>query len=234
VANESESVPPSDWLPEPPPRSPSEAARSAAEARAAGTPYGKILVTYACVLAVGMALAWAFLAMRAVAGVGGSCGSGGAYEISTPCPDGSWLIAVGIPLMLIAMFVGSGVGMSIGAPALLLPMWALLFTSLGWNFFEFGLTDGIDVGFAVCGVLFWAMALPAWWAMVVAFKNTVRQKLRLDPEKAPSKVERKAAEARASMWAAGSLEGSLWWWLIYTVLLAGGAFLGVAIYAAAA
>jgi hypothetical protein len=83
-------------------------------------------------------------------------------------------------------------------------------------------------------VLFWAMALPAWWAMVTALKNTVRQKLGLDPGKEPSKDERKAAEARASMWAAGSLEGSLWWWLIYTVLLAGGAFLGVAIYAAAA
>lgn len=235
VVNESESVPPSDWLPEPPSRSQSGSqAGSPSEPRQAGTPYVKILVTYACVLATGMALAWAFLSMRAVAGVGGSCASGGAYEIATPCPDGSWLIAVGIPLMLIAMFVGSGVGMSIGAPALLLPMWALLFTSLGWNFLEFGFFDGIDVGFIVCGVMFWAMAAPAWWAMLVTLKRNVWKRLKLTPETQPTKAERKAAKERANMWAAGSLEGSLWWWLIYTVLLGGGAVFGVAIYAAAA
>ncbi|MDZ5621801.1 hypothetical protein SFC88_13225 [Nocardioides sp. HM23] len=235
MANESESVPPSDWLPEPPARPASEPpARSASEPRAAGTPYVKLLVTYACVVVMGMALTWAFLSMRAVAGVGGSCGSGGAYEISTPCPDGSWLIALGIPLLLVSMFLGSGVGMSIGAPATLLPMWALLFTSLGWNFLEFGFADGVEVAFLVCGVVFWAMALPAWWAMFAALRSNLRAKLKLDPERRPTKAERKAARARVSMWAAGSLEGSLWWWLIYAVLLAGGALFGVATYAAAA
>jgi hypothetical protein len=227
VANESESVPPSDWLPEP-------RSTPRPEARAPGTPYGKILVTYACVIATGMALAWAFLSMRAVMGVGGSCASGGPYEVATPCPDGAWLIALAIPLLLIAMFVGSGVGMAIGAPALLLPMWALLFTSLGWNFLEFGFTDGVDVGLLVCGVLFWAMAAPAWWAMLVALKTNVRKKLEPEPGREPSKAERQAAEARAGMWAAGSLAGSLWWWLVYLVLGAGGAFFGVATYALAA
>jgi len=227
VANESESAPPSDWLPEPP-------VVAASEERQPGTPYGKILVTYGCVIAMGMSLAWAFLSMRAVAGVGGSCGSDGAYQISAPCPDGSWLIALGIPLLLISMFVGSGVGMAIGAPATLLPMWALLFTSLGWNFLEFGFTDGIDAGFIICGVLFWAMALPAWWAMFVALKNNLRKKLKLEPETTPTEAERKAAKARANLWAAGSLEGSLWWWLIYVVLGAGGAVFGLAIYATAA
>jgi hypothetical protein len=113
-------------------------------------------------------------------------------------------------------------------------MWALLFTSLGWNFLEFGLTDGIDIGFLVCGVLFWAMAAPAWWAMYLSLKSTVVKKLKLVPEQEPTKEERKAAKERASMWAAGSLEGSLWWWLIYAVLGAGGALLGVATYALAA
>lgn len=204
------------------------ATESKATAREAGTPYGKIATTYVCVLVVGMCLAWAFLSMRAVAGVGGSCASGGAYEIATPCPDGSWLIGLGIPLMLIAMFVGSGVGMTLGAPALLLPMWALLFTSLGWNFLEFGFKD-VGIGFIVCGVMFWAMAAPAWWAMFVALKNTILKKgpkKPKDPEAVPPKT--------AAVWAAGSLEGSLWWWLIYTVLLGGGAFLGVAVYALAA
>lgn len=189
-----------------------------------GTPYVKILVTYACVLVMGMSLSWAFLAMRAVAGVGGSCASGGAYEIATPCPDGSWLIAIAIPALLVSMFVGSGFGMTIGAPALLLPMWALLFTSLGWNFLEFGFKD-VGVGFIVCGVMFWAMAAPAWWAMFVAFKKTLRKKK--DPE------EREETRAAANVWSAGSLEGSLWWWFIYAVLGVGGALFGVAIYALA-
>ena len=227
MVDESESVPPSDWLPEPPSRSAAES-----EAEASRTPYAKILVTYACVLGMGTGLAWAFLSMRAVAGVGGSCASGGAYEVSTPCPDGSWLIALGIPLILITMFVGSGVGMTIGAPALLLPMWGLLFGSLGWNFLEFGFTDGVDVSFVVCGVLFWAMALPAWWAMFVALRNNVRAKLKLDPGKR-EKVDEKVEKERAKMWAAGSLEGSLWWWLIYAVLYGAGALFGVAVYAAA-
>lgn len=200
-------------------------------------PYVKILVVYACVLVMGMGLAWAFLSMRAVAGVGGSCASGGAYEVAAPCPDGSWLIAIAIPAMLIAMFVGSGVGMSIGAPALLLPMWALLFTSLGWNFFEYGFTDGIDVGFIVCGVLFWAMAAPAWYAMWVSLKKGIRKSLHLEvKEKKRRKTrEEKLAEKRAGTgpWSAASLGGSLWWWLIYTVLGCGGALFGVAIYAAA-
>ncbi len=229
MANESE-VPPSDWLPEPPtPRG------GAAEVeQSERPPYQKILVVYGSVLATGMGLAWAFLAMRAVAGVGGSCGSDGTYVAAAPCPDGSWLIAIAIPLMLIAMFVGSGVGMTIGAPALLLPMWGLLFGSLGWNFLEFGFGFGaneVDVSLIVCGVLFWAMALPAWWAMAVALKNNVRQKLGLDK---PEKVSKKVAKERAAMWRRGSLEGSLWWWLIYTVLLAGGALFGTAVYAAAA
>jgi hypothetical protein len=113
--------------------------------------------------------------------------------------------------------------MTIGAPALLLPMWALLFTALGWNFLEFGFKD-VGFGFIVCGVMFWAMAAPAWWAMFVAFKNTVRKK---DPE------EREKTRETANAWSAGSLEGSLWWWFIYTVLGAGGALFGVAVYALA-
>ncbi|KAA1418987.1 hypothetical protein F0U44_11010 [Nocardioides humilatus] len=166
------------------------------------TPYVGIAVTFVCALVIGMGLAWAFLAMRAVAGVGGSCGSSNTYAVVTPCPDGSWLIAIAIPAMLIAMFVGAGVGSSIGAPALILPLWALLFTSLGWNFLEFGFGGDVNVGFIVCGIMFWGMAAPAWVAIWVAFRK----------------------EGRTT---------SLWWWLTDAVLLAVGAFLGVAVYALA-
>jgi hypothetical protein len=170
------------------------------------------VVTLTCVLVIGMGLAWAFLSMRAVAGVGGSCGSSNTYEIATPCPDGSWLIALAIPGMLIAMFVGAGFGSTIGAPPLLLPMWALLFTSLGWNFLEFGFGDDLNIGFIVCGVMFWGMAAPAWVAMFVALRTAVRKKR--DPETVDP-------------------GGSLWWWVGDAVLLAVGAFLGAAVYALA-
>lgn len=200
-----------------------------AETRRGGAPYGRIAVTYVCVLVMGMCLTWAFLSMRAVAGVGGSCASGGAYEIATPCPDGSWLIALAIPLMLIAMFLGSGVGSTIGAPTTLLPMWALLFTSLGWNFLEFAFKDGFSFSFLFCGIMFWAMALPAWWAMFAAFTNSIRRAR--DPEK---QARTNVKLPVTNVWSAASLEGSLWWWGIFLVLGSGGAFLGVAIYALAA
>jgi hypothetical protein len=69
--------------------------------------------------------------------------------------------------------------------------------------------------------------------MFAALKKSIRSALPLEPEK-KEKVDKKIAKARAGMWAAGSLDGSLWWWLIYAVLGAGGAFFGVAIFAAAA
>jgi hypothetical protein len=167
--------------------------------------------------------------MRAVVGVGGSCGSTSGYEVAAPCPDGTWLIAIGIPVMIVAMFAGSVSAMSVGAPALLLPMWALLFTTLGWNFLEFGLTDDISVTFIISGILFWAMAAPAWLAMGVAFKR------RILGAKQPTESKKvKEERVAASAWSSGSLDGSLWWWLAYGVLFAGGALFGVAVYALAA
>lgn len=183
------------------------------------TSYVPVVVTYVCVLLLGTCLTWAYLSMRAVMGVGGSCASGGAYEISTPCPEGSWLIAVAIPVMILATLVGSGVASGIGGPSLLLPMWALLFTSLGWNFLEFAFEDDLQVGWLVCGVMFWAMAAPAWWAMVLALRGTARVRPR--------------PRESGHLWSTGSLAGSLWWWVLYLALGAAGAFLGVAVYAAA-
>lgn len=217
VAHESE-VPPSDWLPEPP-------ASQRPRPEPSGTPISRVLVVDTCVLLTGISLAWAFLSMRAVMGVGGSCGSGGPYEIATPCPDGAWLIAVAVPLMLIAGFVGTGVGGTIGAPALLLQMWALLFTLLGWNFWEFAFTDRVDVSLIVCGVLFWAMALPAWVFMFVEALKSVRA--RLPGAGQEDRAERDDRED-------GSVDDNPWWWLVYAVLYAGGGLLGIAVYAAAA
>ena len=76
--------------------------------------------------------------------------------------------------MLLTAIFGSMAAMSINAPNLLILMWALLFGSLGWNFLEYAF-KGPDLvwGWLVCGVLFWLMAAPAVYLMLVALKNAV-------------------------------------------------------------
>jgi hypothetical protein len=161
---------------------------------------------FTCVLLLAVALGWAFLSMRAVMGVGGVCASGGPYEIATPCPDGAWLMAVAIPLMIITAMIGSGIAVGLSAPNLLLPMWGLLFGSLGWNFLEFGIFhDEVVVGWIVCGVLFELMALPVVFLI------------------------RPTAGTRT---AAASGGPGLWWWIgCYVGLTSIGASLGFWTYA---
>lgn len=187
----------SDWLPEPPEVEP--------RAERAGPPpvsVRNVVVATVCVTLVGTCLTWAFLAMRAVMGVGGSCGSDGTTAITTPCPDGTWLIAIAIPVMIIAALSGSGFASEIGAPNQLIILWAVLFGSLGWNFLEFGVTDGISISLLFCGVLFWAMAAPAWVGMAKTFWKLVRT----EPRK-------------------------LGWWAAYGVLLLCGGFVGLSVWA---
>ena len=123
----------------------------------------RVALLYVCVLVMTLAMTWVFLSMRAVMDIGGTCASGGPYEIATPCPDNvAVLMTLGIPLMVVCAIAGSAVAIGLGAPNLLLPMWWLLFGSLGWNFLEYGLFNGDVVwGWVVCGVLFEAMAIPA-------------------------------------------------------------------------
>ena len=124
-------------------------------------------VLLASVIVMSMALAWTYLGMRAVMDVGGSCADGGPYVSAQPCPDGSGLLVLGIPVMLVAMFAGSFVAVMLQAPTIVLPMWAGLFGSLGWNFFDYGLNSagGQVVSWIVCGVVFWLMAAPALYLM---------------------------------------------------------------------
>lgn len=93
---------------------------------------GTRIVVLACsVFALGLALTWTFLGMRSVMDVGGACAEGAPYVSTQSCPDGAVLIAFAIPLMIIAAMVGSAVALSVSAPNLLAPMWAVLFGSLG-------------------------------------------------------------------------------------------------------
>lgn len=129
----------------------------------------------ACVLVVAVSLTWTYLSMRAVMNVGGSCAEGGPYVSAQPCPDGSLLIAVAVPLLLIGSMIGTVSASMVGAPNLLVPMWGALFGSLGWNFLEYAVM-GPDVvwGWLVCGVVFWGMALPAVLLMAAQLRSTRR------------------------------------------------------------
>ena len=124
-----------------------------------------VLVTSIIVMSVG--LTWTYLGMRAVMDVGGTCAEGGPFVIEQPCPDGSGLLVLGIPVALIAMFAASIVAVMLKAPTLLFPFWVGLFGSLGWNFFDYGLNSegGEVVSWIVCGVVFWLMAAPALYLM---------------------------------------------------------------------
>lgn len=123
----------------------------------------RVVTLYVSVLVMLLTMTWVYLSMRTVMDIGGSCGSGGPYVVANPCPDNVVVfMTLGIPVMLVSAFVGSAAAVGLGAPNLLLPMWWLLFGSLGWNFLDYGLFSGEVVwGWAICGVMFWLMALPA-------------------------------------------------------------------------
>ena len=157
------------------------------------------------VLVLAVTLTWTFFSMRAVMNVGGSCADGGPYVSAQPCPDGSYLIAIAIPVMLITAMVGSATAISINAPNLLIPMWGLLFGSLGWNFLEFAFKgDGIIWSWLVCGVMFWLMAAPAVLGMLLALKTAV-----VPPRKPrPDTGSRWWVPAYAALGSAGFLAGA--------------------------
>lgn len=136
----------------------------------------RVAILYACVLLMTLAMTWVFLSMRAVMDIGGSCASGGPYEIATPCPSHvAALMTIGIPAMIVCALAGTAIAVGLDAPDLLLPMWWLLFGSLGWNFLEYGLfSGGVVWGWVVCGVLFEAMALPALVIQVTGYGGSTR------------------------------------------------------------
>lgn len=121
---------------------------------------GGLVVTTAL---VGVMLAWLYFGMRAIMDIGGACATGGPYVPAVECPQGaSVLISIAPPVLLLSTFAATGLAVTLGAPTLLLPMWFLLFGSLGWNFLAYSFTDeGIEYGWLVPGIMFEAMALPA-------------------------------------------------------------------------
>ena len=155
---------------------------------------------------IALTLVWTYLGMRAIMDIGGACATGGPYVPVQPCPEGeSVMLSVAIPVLLLATFAATGVAVTLGAPTLLLPMWLLLFGSLGWNFLEYSFPadGGIVWGWLVCGVMFEAMALPALVLIVVAGRIPV-----------PGGDGSTARGRRGQ------------WWLLYAVAGAAGLWLG--------
>lgn len=185
------------------------------------------VVLCVAVVLMAMALAWAFFAMRSVMDIGGACADGGAYVSAQPCPDGSWLIAVAIPLLLITAFTGTMAATPFGAPDLLLPMWFFLFGLLGANFLEYGLwSDPWVWSWVVCGVMFELMAFPALYFWLPGVHDR-RPKTREEKKLAKALAARNAVDppwehARKA------------WWAAYLVLGAAGGFAGYASFQAIA
>ena len=104
-----------------------------------------------------LGLTWLNRVAASVLSVGGSCGSGGAYEIATPCPSGAWMAPVGL-------FVGLvGLGFYLlrrpaGSPQLLILAWPALFGSLGVQFLRAATAESGAYGFWLCGIVFLVMA----------------------------------------------------------------------------
>ena len=87
-----------------------------------------------------------YLSMRGIMHLGGFVASGGPYHIAHQAPGWVWMLPVSIFLGLISVFVSFAAGRRIGGPNLMSLAWSALFLSLGWNFLEFFLSYGLELG----------------------------------------------------------------------------------------
>lgn len=118
---------------------------------------------------LGMAVGWVgfsfaftvlFLGMRAVLAVGGYCAEGGPYQIQTHCPGNTaWALPVSVWVGLIAVLASSFLSRGLGASVLMLP-WTILFTGLGFNFLQAGLSSSpLEWTLLLLGVMFEVMGI---------------------------------------------------------------------------
>jgi hypothetical protein len=103
-------------------------------------------------------LTWLNQVASSVMAIGGSCGSGGPYEVAHPCPEGAWMAPVGILGGLVCLGLYAFLRPS-GSPQLLFLAWPALFGSLGVQFIRAAMHESQAFGWWVCGVVFLAMAL---------------------------------------------------------------------------
>ena len=157
---------------------------------------------FALTLAV-LGLTWLNRVAASVLSVGGSCGSGGAYEIATPCPSGAWMAPVGL-------FVGLvGLGFYLlrrpaGSPQLLILAWPALFGSLGVQFLRAATSESGAYGFWLCGIVFLVMAA-APLLLVMGERGARVQLLVGDGRAEPERIEDQSRSAFAGFEADGTV-----------------------------
>lgn len=151
----------------------SSASRSTGEVRTllGGRRWYAVAFQAGSALVAGISLAWLFYGMRAVMEVGGSCADGGPYVSAQPCPDGAALMGIGMPVMMLAVLSATFIAVTASTPLPVFPMWAVLFTTLGANFLEFGFEDPKSASWIFCGFLFIVMAIPGWIAVGWSLKS---------------------------------------------------------------
>jgi hypothetical protein len=113
------------------------------------------------------ALTALFMSMRSVMDIGGTCGSGGPYEIAHSCPGG---VAGLLPGAIWGGLIFTGIYVLVAAkfkvPSWVSLIWPGLFLSLGYNFFDYGVRGGVNGGWIVCGIVFALMGvMPLLWAL---------------------------------------------------------------------
>jgi hypothetical protein len=111
--------------------------------------------TALAVLAIG--LTWLNQVAASVMAAGGSCASGGPYQVATPCPEGVWMAPVGIIVGLVGLAAYAFLRPP-GGPQWVLLAWPALFGSLGIQFLSAATSEAAAYGFWLCGILFLLMA----------------------------------------------------------------------------
>jgi hypothetical protein len=121
-----------------------------------------------------------YRSMRSVMAVGGSCGSGGPYQLRVECPKGiPLLMNVAIWGGVVMLFLAMAAIKRTGAPNVLWLLWPALFLSLGFYFVQFGLDPpgggDVQVGWMVCGAVFGLMgAVPLLIGLPIVFRGRQR------------------------------------------------------------
>jgi hypothetical protein len=134
------------------------------------TPWGLAGGLSLAIITLAVSLTWIDRCMRGLLAIGGACTTGGPSMSDQPCPSGSGLIVLAIPLLLMAGLCGSAAASALRAPNLAVLTWAALFTMLAVNFFDFTFRDGVNLTNLVGGVLTAAFAAP-FLAMVVTARD---------------------------------------------------------------
>ena len=105
-----------------------------------------------------------YLAMRGIMRLSGFVATGGPYVIAHHAPNWFWLFPVSFVGGVIFMVFNQVNPRRIGGLNLMIWLFPAVFTSLGYNFFEFvinppGPPRGIVWGWLICGILFALMGL---------------------------------------------------------------------------